>query len=238
MQVQKRTIEILDALQTCDLAILQGEKKLAALPQRAEIIKLRKKIELLESKEEEVGQLRLKTEKKLQLVIDEDQRIAAKQSACEQAIAEGGDYRNLEARTKELNGYVKRRTTLNEELETIEADLSKVSQLESQVKDMLDQTRRLEQQQVDSFKSEGGALKNELAREQMHRSQLLSGLDKITKNAYEKSFARNGGIAIAHLVNGKCSTCRSVIDGPHLSTVKSEAPLSQCPSCYRLMIVD
>ena len=94
----------------------------------------------------------------------EDGSLAEKADGVQAAIAEAqGDYRNVEARTKELDGIAKRRETLEEDRARAKADLAKIGDVETQVSLTLEEISKSENAAVESFKKEGGALKEGLA---------------------------------------------------------------------------
>ena len=237
MNATAETLMVLDDLAAADLELLQTDKKLTDLPQRASILACRKKKAAFSEKLENVLELKAKTEKKLSLVSDEDERRAVKQAAVEAAIAEGGDYRNIEARTKELNGYVKRRDTLVGELSGIEADLTKIAALETQLRDAIGKVEEAERVHVTSFKEEGRELQAKLADLSAVRKDLMAQLPEQICNEYLKVAKSKGGIALARLEGKRCTTCRGIIDDSHYSQLRADAPLSHCPCCGRLIIV-
>ena len=225
-------------LQHVDMELLRAQKKLAELPQRQAILALREKMASIKEKYEKVAALKKEAEHKLTLVSDEDARLAEKQRATQAAIDEArGDYRSIEARTKELNGFAKRRATLEGELDKLGAELDKITQLETQVKRAYDDVARQEATQVASFQQEGGALKNAIARMEAQRKAVSAEVPATLLGEYERAAKRGGGIGISRLSEGRCGACRSVIDGGRLIELKNQAPLGTCPHCKRLLVV-
>ena len=136
-----------------------------------------------------------------------------------------------------MNGFAKRRATLEAELDRLGAELAKIEEVESQVTSALAAVERQEAEATASFQKQGGALKNDEARLQAQRSHLAAQLPQDLLATYEKTAARSGGVAVARLLDGKCGACRAVIEGGRLIDLKGQAPLGVCPACKRLLIV-
>ncbi len=110
MQATKLDIELLERLQKIDLEISRLEKQLEELPQRKTILEARSKIASLETKQAQILSLMKDVKKKLTRINDEDASLAKKEKGVQAAIeAASGDFRGVEARTKELDGIFKRR---------------------------------------------------------------------------------------------------------------------------------
>lgn len=238
MQASPETLSAMLCMQQLDLELLQAKKKFEALPQRAQILEVRKKKAQIEQKRAEVAKLKEACERKVSQLTDEDGQLAKKAAEVQEAIdGAKGDYRNVESRTKELNGIAKRRGALEGEFEAAEAQLEKVQAVESQVAAALEQLDKQEAAAVASFQEEGGALQSDIARLGAQRNQLGELLPPDMAELYTKTAARCGGVAIGQLRDGRCSTCRSAIDPSRLTEVRAQAPLSTCPACKRLLVV-
>ncbi len=95
-------------LQQTDLDALKQKKALDELPQRKVILNARQKRAVIEEKLARVAELRKEAESRLTRIEVEDGSLAEKADGVQAAIAEAqGDYRNVEARTKELDGIAK-----------------------------------------------------------------------------------------------------------------------------------
>ena len=113
MQVKDEDISTLIELQHNDMELLRVQKAIADLPQRKTIVAARKKIKTIEEKQETVGKLRAKAEEKLAGISEEDGKLAAKQEEAQKAVDSASGYRDVEAHTREMDGYAKRRATLS-----------------------------------------------------------------------------------------------------------------------------
>lgn len=237
----RATIEQMTTLlqmQQIDLELLKRKKELEALPQRATILATRQKKRAIEQKKDQVAKLRATAEAKAAKLEDEDASLAEKQRNVQQSIDEQrGDYRSVEVRTKELNGFAKRRNVLEEELGKVGEDLAKIEGVQNQVMSALDGLEKQEATAIASFQQEGGNLQAGIARLTAERSSLESSLPDELREAYQQTAARTGGVAVGRLMDGRCGVCRNVIDGGRLIDLKTQAPLGTCPHCKRLLVV-
>lgn len=238
MKATGENLAALLQMQQIDMEIIRLNKEFSELPQRKVIVAAREKRRIVEEKHEKVQAMRETAEQKLSRVSDEDASLAEKQRAAQEAV-EGsrGNYRNVEARTKEMNGYAKRRATLEGELDKLGEELAKIQEVESQMATLLTSLDRQEKEATETFRTQGGALKNDIARFEAQKAHIAASLPADLADSYEKIAARSGGVAVARLLDGKCGACRMPIEGGRLIDLKSQAPLGVCPNCKRLLIV-
>lgn len=239
MQATREDLGAMLQLQQIDLQLMQAKKRLEELPQRAEILDARTKRQQIEQKGAGVAEMRAEAEGKLSRIGDEDARLAAQQKEKQAAIdgAKGG-YRDIEARSKELNGIAKRRVALEGELGELSAQLEKIEGVQGQIDAALAKLDQQESRAIESFRAEGGALQNDIARLSAQRADIAGRLPDDLAAAYTKAAARCGGIAVGRLAGSACSVCRSTLDQTRLIDVRAQAPLATCPSCQRLMVVE
>lgn len=239
MEVTREQIDALLQLQQIDLELMRQKKQLEELPQRGLILAAREKKAGIAEKQSKAQALKRETAKRLTRINDEDASLAKKQQGVQAAIeAAQGNYRNVEARTKELNGIAKRRAVLSEELDKITVEVAKIEDLEAQIALALEEITARENAAIDSFKREGGALKLSISQLEQRGADIADALPKAILDLYTKAAARSGGVAIARLDATRCGACRSAIEGGRLIELKSQAPLGSCPHCKRLLIVE
>ncbi|WP_251212998.1 zinc ribbon domain-containing protein [Adlercreutzia murintestinalis] len=238
MQAKMDDLDRLLEAQGFDLQIIHLKKQLAELPQPARIADARSKRQALQKKADQVAALRKDAERRLTRIADEDASLEKKQNGVQAAIDSAqGDYRNVEARTKELAGIARRRETLEAERAEADAELAKIAALHQQVCAALDEIDRLEAHAIQEYQQQGGALKKSEADLIAKRDALLDKVDAEVVEAYRKTAERLGSIALGVLEEDRCGVCRSVIDGGRLIDLKNQAPLGVCPSCKRLLII-
>lgn len=237
MQVKDEDISTLIELQHNDMELLRVQKAIADLPQRKTIVAARKKIKTIEEKQETVGKLRAKAEEKLAGISEEDGKLAAKQEEAQKAVDSASGYRDVEAYTREMDGYAKRRATLEEDLAAVDAELDKISAVEKQISTALAQLRETESAATAEFQSQGGELKKQEADLTSSHDQIAANLPADLKARYDRAAKHCGGVAVALLRDDACGACRAPIEQGHLIDLKAHAPLGECPNCKRLLIV-
>lgn len=239
MRVDTKDIGALLQVQHIDLELLKAKKKLEELPQRSIIVEARQKKHAIEQKRDRIAELRAEAEGKAAKLEDEDAGLAAKQRLVQEAIdASRGDYRSVEAHTKELNGFAKRRNKLEEDLEGVGEDMAKIERVQEQVSQALAEIKKQEEEAIASFQQEGGALQHAISHMSADREKLIFALPAEVRDAYERTAARMGGVAVGRLKDGRCGACRALIDGGRLIELKAQAPLGCCPSCKRLLVIE
>lgn len=239
MQVAHDDLATLLSIQQLDLDAMRVSKQLSALPQRKAILDARAKRRTIEAKAAQVAEMRATVEGKIAKVSEEDARLAEKQREVQAAIdAAGGDYRDVNARTKELGGHAKRRATLEADLDALGEEMSKIEGVEAQIKDALDALDAKERAATEVFVKEGGALKQQAARFESERDRLAKTLPDEVWEAYEKTAAKTGGVALARLKDGACGACRAPIDHGRIVDMRARGTLGTCPHCGRLLVLE
>lgn len=184
-----------------------------------------------------MAELKRATTKKITRIDDEDASLAKKEAGVQAAIdAAHGDFRNVEARTKELAGIVRRRATIAEDRAAAAAELDKISAMEAQISLALEEIGAKEQEAIDSFQKQGGDLKLAIAKLEAARGQVETKVSPQLLDVYNRTAARSG-VAIGVLDGNRCGACRTVIDGGRLIDLRNQAPLGMCPSCKRLLVI-
>lgn len=238
MRATNEELTSLLQMQQIDLELLKAKKKLEALPQRATILAARQTKRTIEQKHNQVVVLRQDAEKEVAKLEAEDARLVEKQRRVQESIDNSrGDYRNIESHTKELNGFAKRRNTLEEDLTKLGEKLSKIEAVEAQAARALADIEKQENAAIASFQKEGGTLQNGIARAKAERESLAAALPPELREVYDQAALRCGGVAVGRLMDGQCSVCRVAIEGGRLIDLQSQAPLGTCPHCKRLLVV-
>ncbi len=239
MEAKRDDLTRLLQVQDIDLEILHQKKEFDELPQREQIVSARQRKEAIEEKRAKVATLKKEIERKIARVGDEDASLVKKQQGVQAALdAAKGDYRNVEARSKELAGIMKRRETLEGDMNRLTEELSKAEVVLGQAERALSDVAAQEEEAVSSFQQIGGKLKKEMADSQARRDAILAEVDPALVRAYEKAANRTGGVAIAYLQDNRCGACRSLIESGRLIELRSQAPLGTCPHCKRLLIIE
>ncbi|MCL2889502.1 MAG: hypothetical protein FWE65_03650, partial [Eggerthellaceae bacterium] len=178
MQASEQDLATLLRLQEVDLSLLRSKKSLDGLPQRKLLLSLREKKASIERKQAQVAELKKALEKERSRFKDEDERLSIKQDETQAKIATvKGDYRAIEAYTRELGGLAKRRVALETNIEPINEKLAEVEKVAVQAKAALDNVEKQEADIAASFKKEGGSLTNHIAQLTISRKAALASLD-------------------------------------------------------------
>lgn len=239
MQASEKDLKALFVIQDIDLKILRKNKEIEELPQRETIIKAREKRNVITEKHNKIESFKKDASRRLSSINDEDESLQKKENGVQAALnAANGDFRNVEARSKELAGIVKRRETLSNERAQIEEELEKIGNIERQLASALDEVDQIEDEATVAFKSQGGALKNEVAQLEAEKESKFENIDPALAKVYRKTADRVGSVALGKLEDAKCGVCRATIDAGRLIDLKSQAPLGVCPSCKRLLVID
>lgn len=238
MQATPEEISNLIKLQQADLALIKTRKQFDELPQRDQIRTARVKREQVVKKQQQVEELARRCKAEISKLEDEDASLVDKQHQVQQLIDEAqGDYRNVESRTKELDGIAKRRSTLEDELVAKGEEMEKIQAVSKQVERALAVLADQEEKATASFQQEGGALKASIMKMEAESVKLAGGIGKELADRYERIAKRCGGVAVGMLSEGRCGACRMPIDEGRLAELKRQAPLGECPHCKRLLII-
>lgn len=238
MEFDAKNIADMLKLQHLDLELMRARKQFEELPQRQQILEARKKKQAIEKKRDQISEMKAENAHEVSRLADEDERQSLKQQETQDKISSvKGDYRSVESYSKELNGISKRRVTLEMDLSKAEERAASIAEVEGQVTRALDQVETQEKELIASFQKEGGTLNSAIATLESERKALAAELPAEVMREYERAAKRSGGIAVARLIDARCSVCRNPIEGGKLIQVQAEAPLSQCPACKRLLVV-
>lgn len=238
MDASQSDISILIKLREVDRDIALAERDFKELPQRQAILEKRAQLSELAKKKAQVQEMLDSCEDELSKIAQEDATLEGKQNATQAKLdASRGDYRSVESLSRDLNGVVKRRSALSEKLGEVEARLSRIQPVMDQLRKAIEGLESQEQALIASFQKEGGALQQRLAKTKQNRDELTSSLDEKVLGEYNAALERCGGVALAVLSEDSCSACRNRFEAGKLSQIKAQAPLSQCPSCHRLLLI-
>jgi uncharacterized protein len=239
MQIESDVLETLLEMQALDIEAKRLNKQLEALPQRKTILDARTKRRAIQGKAEQVEGLLQAANQKLKKLSDEDDGLAEKQSKIQAEIDEvKGDFRSVQARTKELAGITKRRETLEGELAAADAEIEKILGIKGQVDSALSKLDANEKAATELFVAEGGKLKQQAAAKRAEREQLSKEVPAEVLKVYERTAAGTGRVPLAKLTDEEtCGACRAPIDHGRIVDMRGRGNIGTCPSCTRLLIL-
>lgn len=240
MFASPEALEDLLELQQCMLARSRAQKKLQELPQRQEIVRLRQKKAQVEAKLQQVDALLQQAHQEIRRISDDDERMANRQKEKQREIenaSASGNFRAVENLSKELDTLARKRAGFSQKNDAAVAQLEKVNQVKNQVDAALKSIATSEEKEIAAFQEQGGALQRQIAQQEACIKRLSAGIPADVYAEFKKIAARSGGVALGKYADGRCGCCRAAIDAAHLAQMRAQAPLAQCPSCKRLLIV-
>lgn len=238
MRLDEDVIADLFYIQSLTLEAKSASRELEELPERSVIMTVRTKKRAIEEKNVEVGKLYEAAEAKAAAFAEEDASLAEKQRKAQADIDEArGSYRNVEARSKEMNGYAKRRAVLEQSLSGVLDELARIEAVQKQVSMALAALNSKEAQATESFVEKGTALKRKIAQLEAERAEIEQRVPAEVMKTFQQLADRTGGVAIARLAGGCCGACRAPVDAARISHMKAEGNVGACPQCGRLLVL-
>lgn len=239
MEATADQIRILDQLQVVDRSRLQAERALGQLPQRGQVVGLRKRKKEIEGKLEKVRAMHSREERQLERIELEDSQLADKQAKTQEKIDNAsGDYRSINVWTRDLEGMSKRRATLGDDLTAAMQKISEIEGVEKQAKAAIERIDAEEARLVAQYREQSDKLSQDIQKCQEAGRALAAQLPRELVERYIAASKRCGGIGLAHLQDSRCSACRSTIEHNRLLQLKADAPIAECPSCHRMLVMD
>ena len=239
MLADYRDLESLLEIQRIDLMIMQLKKQRVELPQRIQVMRIKKKRDEISSKLDQVLDLQKKADAQMTMLQDEDRMLAEKQDRAQELIdASGSDYRKVESRSKEMAGVAKRRETLAAKMVDVDAQLDKIKDVRSRLEGGIAAADAEEARLRAAFEADDNVLIDRIKSLTARRTELREILPADLVGLYDKTATRTGGVAIGKLADTTCGVCRSVIDGGRLIELRASAPLGICPNCKRLLVIE
>ncbi len=239
MQATSEQILGLTKLQHVDLSIARLDRRLDELPQKQAILEARAKRSAILQKRSALADARESAALQLESLRAQDEAESRKAELAQRAIeAASGDYRTVSFRSAELDDAARRREELEGRMQAARGRLDEISDVEGQVEAMLARLDEREKELVGQYRREGGAILSEKAAFEEERRGLAAIVGADLMGRYERVAKAKQGVALCHLVDGACNTCRARIDPSRVLVLRSEYPLSVCPHCGRLMVVD
>ncbi len=238
MNTSCEQIEALQELQEIDIEYVQTKRKFEEMPQRAQIVEVRKKLNELEAKQTTIKDMLARCRLKIDEIDKKDASLQKRAKELQENIEDSNDFRNIEKKTKELAGVEKQRKECEERLSADIDQEAKIKKLLEQIVEAINKMSVKEASLIESFKLSGGDLQQKLHNLENKRNSAMAQLSDEHLTEYKRALSAGAGVAICKLCGDKCSVCRSKLPEVRLLQVKKEAPLTLCPNCKRLMIVN
>ena len=224
MRIDSEVLAAFLHMQELDVQIIRAEKQLQELPERKAVADAMAKRRAVAAKAEQVEKLAAKAEDKLARITEEDDGLAGKARRIQDEIEQAqGDFRTVDARTKELTGVQERRDALEEDMRAVDAELEKI--------------KAVERNAGAAFAQKGGELKQRIADMQAKRKAMAQRVPADDMKLYERTAAATAGVPLALLVEERCGACRTPIEHGRVVDMRSQGNVATCPNCGRLLIL-
>lgn len=238
MHATKNEVEALLDIQKLDSKIKEIQLAYEQLPEKDVINELIKKSTDLKLKTNKATVMKNDAIKRYEKITTEDVRLQDREIVLQRDIeAAGSDFRNLEIRTRELEGISRRRTVLAEMSIKITEELDKAKE----ILEKLEVASATIDAKIDSLKQgvEGKRVESEdkISKLLIKREADVLVLSPELYELYDRACARLGNVVLAKLEDNKCSACRSEIEEGRLLEIKKGGAIGVCPHCSRILIL-
>ena len=231
MRIDSEVLAAFLHMQELDVQIIRAEKQLQELPERKAVADAMAKRRAVAAKAEQVEKLAAKAEDKLARITEEDDGLAGKARRIQDEIEQAqGDFRTVDARTKEL-------TALEEDMRAVDAELEKIKAVRAQIAAAMEQIEGVERNAGAAFAQKGGELKQRIADMQAKRKAMAQRVPADDMKLYERTAAATAGVPLALLVEERCGACRTPIEHGRVVDMRSQGNVATCPNCGRLLIL-
>ena len=230
-------IEKLLRLQEVDNTIEDGAEAFNNSPIATEIGKVRLKKSEIKAKRDQVDKVFVKARDEVDAVSAKDSELAAAQDKAQKEIeATQGDYRKVEDFTRKLNELTEERKKVDTKLEELEANFNKIKELKAKIDASIEKLSMQEDDLNKQLESTNVSLKLEMDKATKEKAELEAQISPDALEAYKKARGIVGQTVISKNEENTCSVCRANFTGANLSKIESEAPISTCPHCLRLLL--
>lgn len=238
MKATPEELSALQEMQSFDLEIIKLAKEFDAIPERDTLKKLQAKRSAIKEKADQIDGLRSKVESQLSRFDVENFHLEEKAKRIQETIESvQDDFRAVQSHTKDLDGVMNRKESVDFELESLHAEMDKIEKLQNQVAAGLESLEKEISSHRASLSEKEADLKAKLEDAKEKRAAEAANISSDLLKRYEKIARGAGGVAIGELEGDRCGVCRSAIESGRLIELKSQAPLGICPACKRLLII-
>lgn len=239
MQASAKEVVALKNIQNFDCKIKEIQKNYDSMPEKDVINDLIKKSDDLQTKLNKATYMKNDAIKRYEKIITEDTRLADREISLQGDIeAAGSDFRNLEMRTKELEGISRRRTVLAEMALKITEELDKAKE----VIEKLEEALSLINKKTESLKAKVAECKLssefEITQILRERAKFADIISPELAELYDRACARLGNVVLSHLEDNRCSACRAEIEEGRLLEIKRGGSVAVCPHCSRILLIE
>jgi len=231
--------EMLIALMEQDRALDRASKALDELPEKQEILKLRRRLKEIEGVAEKARAYLRTANSMVSRAADEvssvDMKIESEQAkVLSGAVTDAKELRNL---TREIDALVRRKDALErDQLALMEKSEAGEAQ-EARVEATLKAGHAKEAELIAAFKTHGGQMQTEIAHLKAGRDAITAKLDGQLLARYEALKESKRGVAVGILQGALCSACRTEIPSGQRQKLNAGPEVGECPNCKRMIVV-
>ena len=233
---EKQQAEALLALSDVDLSILRLQKQLGELPQKQQIIEVRKKTRDLEGKTQQVQKMAHEVARTLKLLSDETELNENQIADTQKALNASSEYRETSALVAEMEMLANRKAKLEEDSIVQMEKQERIATVEAQVVEAAKKLGAEEQVYTDSYRKAGGKLKQDISDLEHARKTLTATLPQKMAERYNKALETKSGIGAAHLEVNQCSGCHGSLSEGQIAKLQEGPLVGECPNCNRLIV--
>lgn len=239
MKASAQDIENLKKIQSINQEIAEKVRTFEQLPEKEEYLALLKKEKEISEKLSKVMDMKEDATSRFEKLIIEDSQLHEREMSVQVSIDEAaGDFRNLEVRTKELDGIASRRSLLADMLLKVDEEKEKIAAL---IKTLEEANSKIEAKK-NSLNSKIVANKQEaedfLQKYNKKLKTLYDALPEELYEMYKKSSSKVGSVVLSEIDGDKCKVCRSTLEIGTLLDLEKSGNVAICPHCERILIID
>ena len=239
MKLVTEQLRALSALQELDLNIVRMKKQVDELSEKQEILLVRQKRAAILPKKKAVLVMKDNALTHVTSLEDDISNINRLIDAAQEKVeASQMDFRHAEVAARELEGHREHLLKLEDDLINSQKRLADANNLWGQVVSALGTLDAKECQLIAQYREKGGKLLAQIAAWEAQRPELEAQIPADVLKKYNRLLQSKGGVALTRVVDDACVACRRDIDEVHMAQLRGEAPLSVCPHCGRLIIVE
>ncbi len=233
-------LEILLQLQDQDLELDRLRLEIDRIEERKQLSQAKSSIDLIDAKLDEIFRFKKEFSKKLKELDTEIEKVSARISRLEDQIRSGQvpNVKDQVAVMHEMDqlSSVKNQAEENmlEIMESVEKLDLQARELESQKLPITNTVAELESQ----IQVKVQALEQEINSHLPNRESIYSTLTTALRSKYETLRGKLGGMAVAQILDGKCSGCHLTIPTTEKEKIihSTGESISNCEQCGRMLI--
>ncbi len=233
-------LQVLLAVQDLDTAILQHEHRKATLAEREEAMRVRARLQDLQSRTSQLEAQRLELAERQDALEAQVASISSRRSSLEERLygARGSAARDLQAMNEEIGHLTQRRSEVEdaelevmEALEPIDEELARLSAERAELESAA-------QAAGQALREAEAVVEAEMAELAARRSRLVAGLPSALTDRYDVLRQRLGGVGAARLVGNRCEGCHLELPAVEVDRIRHLPPeaVVTCDQCGRILV--